>query len=223
MLEQMVHEAEDKQADMVWCDFWLTYENKERYMKQPLYTLPEEALKGVLTGKMKYNVWNKLVRHSLYLDYHIAFPAGYGMGEDMTMIKLLALAEKIAYVPKAFYHYIRTNVSAFTQTMSEKHLSDVKYNTDCTITFLKQIYGDQLNAYISLFQLDVKLPLLMTDNKKNYMEWLRWFPHSHIYILNNTNVSKRMRYVQYMASKQQFWFVRLHFYLHRFIYRMFYQ
>lgn len=223
MLEQMVNEAEDKQADMVWCDFWLTYENKERYMQQPLYTMSEEALKGVLSGKMKYNVWNKLVRHSLYLDNHIDFPSGHGMGEDMTMIKLLTVAKKIAYVPRAFYHYIRTNVSAFTQTMSERHLSDVKHNTDSTITFVKQVYGDELNYYISLFQLDVKLPLLMTADEECYIKWLKWFPESHLYIMKNTNISKRMRYVQYMASKHQFWFVKMHFYMHGFIYRMLYQ
>lgn len=223
MIEELVMEAEAKKADMVWCDFFLTYECNERYMSQPFYESSKEALKGVLTGKMKYNVWNKLVKRSLYTDSQISFPTGYGMGEDMTMIKLLASSTKVAYIPKSFYHYNRTNVSAFTQTMSDKNFSDVQYNTKQTIEFVERLYGEEFATYIKIFQLDVKLPLLMTNKKNNYIKWLTWYPESHYYIMKNTNVSKRMRWVQYMASKQQFWFVKMHFYLHSFIYRMLYQ
>lgn len=223
MIENLVMKAEMCDADYVWCDYYLTYEKTERYMKQPDVKSVNEAMVETLSGTMKYNVWNKLVRRSLYSDYNIVFPSGYGMGEDMTMIKLLTVAKSVAYIPRALYHYNRTNISAFTQTMSEKHLSDVKHNTDSTIAFVKQVYGDELNYYISLFQLEVKLPLLMTDNEECYIEWLKWFPESHLYIMKNTNISKRMRYVQYMASKHQFWFVKMHFYMHGFIYRMLYQ
>lgn len=71
-------------------------------MKQPSFDTALEALKTMLSGGMKYNVWNKLVRRSLYADYQVSFPAGYGMGEDMTMLLLFAHAGRVAYVPKAF-------------------------------------------------------------------------------------------------------------------------
>lgn len=67
MLEQLYGKAIECDADIVWCDWYLTFENSERYMKQPAYGTPLEALKAMLSGAMKYNVWNKLIRRSLYV------------------------------------------------------------------------------------------------------------------------------------------------------------
>lgn len=92
MLDTLYGKAKEEDADIVWCDWFLTFGSTERYMKQPDYGSPEEALKAMLGGAMKFNVWNKLVRRSLYTDNAIVFPAGYGMGEDMTMMMLFAYA-----------------------------------------------------------------------------------------------------------------------------------
>ena len=105
MLEEMYMAAKGKDVDMVYCDFYLSFEKNERYMSNPAYETAEDMFKqGLLGGNMKYNVWNKLVRRSLYTDNGITFPAGHAMGEDMTMIRLAACAKSVAYVPKAFYH-----------------------------------------------------------------------------------------------------------------------
>ena len=96
MLEEMYNTAKERDADIVWCDWYLTFAKNERYMKQPSYETPLEALKAMLSGAMKYNVWNKLVKRSLYVDNNIQLPAGYGMGEDMTMMMLFANAQKVA-------------------------------------------------------------------------------------------------------------------------------
>ena len=101
MLEKLYRKAEETDADIVWCDWYLSFEKNERYMKQPDYDTPMEALKGILSGAMKYNVWNKLVKRSLHVENQIRFPEGYGMGEDMTMIRLFACAQKVAYLPEA--------------------------------------------------------------------------------------------------------------------------
>lgn len=128
MLNDLYYTACDDNADIVWCDWYLTFEKNERYMKQPDYDTPKEALKAMLTGKMKYNVWNKLVRGSLYEENGIFFPSGYGMGEDMTMIMLFAYAKNVKYLPKAYYHYVKLNTNAFSNTYSQKHLEELKYN-----------------------------------------------------------------------------------------------
>ena len=89
MLESMYSSAKDNDADIVWCDWYLSFGQNERYMKQPSYDTASDALKGMLGGAMKYNVWNKLIRRRLYVDNGIVFPSGYGMGEDMTMMMFL--------------------------------------------------------------------------------------------------------------------------------------
>ena len=113
-LESMYNAAMCQEADIVWCDWFLSFEKKERYMKQPAYDTAIDALKGILSGAMKYNVWNKLVRRQLYTANNIRFPEGHSMGEDMTMIQLFACAGSVCYLPRAFYHYVRLNTNAFT-------------------------------------------------------------------------------------------------------------
>ena len=171
MLETLYAKAKSEDADMVWCDFFLTFEKNERYMKQPSYTTPNEALKAMLSGAMKYNVWNKLVKRELYIDNKITFPAGYGMGEDMTMMMLTANARKVAYVPRAFYHYVKLNTGAFSQTYSDRHLVELKHNVQRIVDYMQVKFGSDIEQELAFFKLDVKFPFLITDDSRKYFVW----------------------------------------------------
>ncbi len=204
MLEELYHTAKTQDADIVWCDWYLTFAESERYMKQPCFGTPMEALKAMLSGGMKFNVWNKLVRRSLYTDNHIEFPAGYGMGEDMTMMMLFAHAQKVAYIPKAYYHYVKTNTNAFSQTYSDKHLVELKHNVQRIVDYMQGIYGNDLEKELSFLKLDVKFPFLIANNFKR---WKEWYPEANTYILQNKYISSRSRYIQWLAAKKQYWLV----------------
>lgn len=201
MLEQLYNAAKEKDADYVWCDWFLSYDSNERYMVQPSYQTPSDALKGMLCGAMKYNVWNKLVKRSLYVDNNISFPAGHGMGEDMTMIRLAACAAKVAYVDKALYHYVRSNTEAMTQVYSERHMADVRHNVDETITFIKP-RGICNEVDVALFKLNVKLPFLITDDWTSYRRWNEWYPEVNRYIGEQRSLPFRTRLLQRMAAKK---------------------
>lgn len=211
MLEKMYLAAKAKDADLVWSDWYLSYQNKERYMKQPDYSSAEDALRGVLAGTMKYNVWNKLVRRSLYSDNGISFPAGFGMGEDMTMIRLLACADKVAYVPEAFYHYVKMNTGAMTAMWSEKHLKDLQHNVQQTVDFVLTRKGSAIDLYIAFFKLNVKLPFLISDDRNLYRLWQNWYPESNAFIWQNKDICLRTRVLQLMAGWHQFWVVWLYY------------
>lgn len=204
MLEDLYHTAKTQDADIVWCDWYLTFAENERYMKQPSFSTPMEALKAMLSGGMKYNVWNKLVRRTLYTDNNIEFPTGYGMGEDMTMMMLFAHASKVAYVPKAYYHYVKTNTNAFSQTYSDKHLQELKHNVQRIVDYMQGISGDDLGKELSFLKLDVKFPFLIANNFKR---WEEWYPEANKYILQNNYISSRSRYIQWLAAKKQYWLV----------------
>lgn len=211
MLETLYDTAVQQQADMVWCDWYLTFAESERYMKQPQYATAEEALKAMLAGGMKYNVWNKLVRRSLYTDNHIAFPAGYGMGEDMTMIRLAACAQRVAYVPRAFYHYVKTNAGSFCQTYSERHLKELQHNVSETAQFLLHHCGKEWEREVAFLKLEAKFPFLISDGTGGeYRRWKEWYPEANAYILQNRFVSLRSRIVQWLAAHGQMWAVWLY-------------
>lgn len=210
MLETLYDEAKKKDADIVWCDWYLSFEHNERYMKQPDYATPMEALKAMLAGLMKFNVWNKLVRRRLYVDNQIAFPAGYAMGEDMTMMLLFAVAGRVAYIPQAFYHYVKLNTEAYSQNFSLNHLESVKHNIRTVELFLHSRLGNALDLEIACMKLEAKFPFLMSDRKEMYRLWERTYPEANAYILRNHYISRRRRWVQWCAAKRLWFLVRLH-------------
>ena len=201
MLEKMVSAAERWHADFVYCDFFLSFGEKERYMSQPHYTDKQEALqKGMLAGQMKHNVWNKLVRKSLYTDNGIKSPEEHCKGgEDYMVVKLLAVAERVAHVPEALYHYNRTNENAITRKRSEKHFEDIKANADDVLAFLRA-HPIPEPRYIECFKLDVKLPFLMERDKGQYARWKSWYPEANAYIMANSCLPLRTRFLQLFAK-----------------------
>lgn len=201
MLEKMVASAVDNNSDFVYCDFYLSFTDKERYMVQPHYSDKFEALqKGLLTGNMKHNVWNKLIKRRLYIDNDIKSPEEHCKGgEDYMIVKLLRMAEGVSHVPEALYHYNRTNVNAITKKSSERHYEDIKANADDSISFLME-HPIPEPIYLNYYKLDIKLPLLMERNKEQFNRWKSWYPEANAFILRNPEVSTRTKVVEWLAK-----------------------
>ncbi len=224
MLELLYHKAAETDADIVWCDWFLTFENSERYMKQPAYDTPLEALKAMLGGAMKYNVWNKLIRKSLYVENKIEFPADYGMGEDMTMMLLFAHAKKTIYFPRAFYHYVKLNTNAFSQTYSERHLQELQHNVTTITNKLETLFGNTLEQEIAFLKLEVKFPFLLSDDRKKQKLWDEWYPEANSYILKNHNISVRSQFIQWCAWKHLGFIVSMYrWFLNKIVYGIIYK
>lgn len=212
LLEKMFKAAADNGADYVYCDFWMQFEKSARYMSNPTYTDPERMVKeGFMAGLMKYNVWNKMVKRSLYDG--IRFPDGHGMGEDMTMILVATRAARTAHVPEALYHYVKLNANAFSNTFSERHLTDIRFNTDRTLKGLENWDVADKDLYVNLFKLNVKLPFLLSGDKGQYRLWKEWFPESNGYVLQNKHLPFRTKLVQWFAAKGLFPLVSLYEFL----------
>lgn len=219
ILEKMYDAAVSTGADFVYCDFYLSFDKDERYMGNPDYDTPDAMLrKGFLCGATKYNVWNKLIKRSLYDG--IEFPVNHFKGgEDMVVIEMLAKAKKVAHVPKALYHYVKTNASAISEGFSEQRLIDIRYNADHAINALMTSYPSDLSDEIAWFKLNVKLPFLLSDSKQKYEVWKEWYPEANTCIMSNPEQSARNKVLQWMAWKGQWWFVRAYYALvYKFIY-----
>lgn len=212
MLEKMYSAAKDADADIAYCDFFLSFETGERYMSNPEFHSGEDLLKdGFLAGTTKYNVWNKIVKRSLYETAGVLFPSGHSMGEDMTMILLSAKAGKVAYVDKALYHYVKLNMNAFSNTFSQRHLDDIEFNSGRVFECLEK--ENIPEEYISFFKLNLKLPFLLSGDKSQYRLWKEWFPEADKYAMSNKFLPLRTRLVQWFASKGLFFMVDLYGFL----------
>ena len=205
MLEKMYAAAEKNGADYVYCDFFLTFPGSERYMKNPAFTSAQDMLtKGFLSGSMKFNVWNKLVKKTVYDDNGITFPSGHGMGEDTTMIMLAAKASRTASVHEALYHYVKSNPSAFTNTVSDKHLSDFRFNFDRTLSFLEKCDFPEKEKYLSFFKLSLIIPCLTSGNWEQAEMWGKLYPESFRYAFANKSLPFRTRLLLWLGVKHQY-------------------
>lgn len=196
LVEEMYDAARRADADIAYCDFWLDYGDRRRYMVNPDYTTAKDMLEqGFLAGPMKYNVWNKLIRRSLYEG--VTFPGGHSMGEDMTIITLASKANKVIHVPNALYHYFKLNSNAFSNTFSQRHLEDIQYN----VKRIEPSLASVPEKFRAFFLLNTKLPFLLSERKSQYRLWRQWFPESNAFIEQNTYQPKRTRMVQLWARK----------------------
>lgn len=225
MLEIMYEAAHSSDADIVYCDFYLSFEKNERYMSTPDYETAEKMLrKGFLAGCMKYNVWNKLVKRRIYTENAILFPEGHPMGEDMTMIRLAACANKVSHIAEGLYHYVKLNKGAYSNSYSPQKLNDIRYNTDQTLSFLHNRFGNTIEEDLTSFQLSIKLPFLLTDDKTLYKLWEEWYPEANRFANSNKELPVRTRLLQWMAAKRQWWYVKLYYRLiYKFIYGVIYK
>lgn len=219
LLERMYLAVASSDIDYAYCDFFLSYERSERYMKCPYFSTPDEALrKGYLSGAAKYNVWNKLIKRDLYDG--VVFPVDHKKGgEDMIMLGILAKAKSVTYVPKALYHYVKINTSAISESFSQQRLIDIKYNADAAISTLRDSYHCDLEKEIAFFKLNVKLPFIISDDPVRFKVWKEWYPEANEYIWKNGCQSFRNKLLQQMAAKGQFWAVKLYY---RIVYRLVY-
>lgn len=213
MLEQMYNTAKGNDADIVWCDWYLSFESSERYMHQPCYNTPTEALKAMLAGTMKFNVWNKLVRNQLYKDNGVKFPEGYAMGEDMTMMLLFIHARNVIYIPSAFYHYVKTNPEAYSRRYSKNDMYSLIHNINIVEEEVHKQFGQSLDLEIGCMKLEAKFPFLMSSSSNMYRLWKSTFPEANKFINKNHYITMRRRFVQWCASKGLWLPVRLHYLL----------
>lgn len=211
MLEKLSGAAVANDADFVYCDFYLSFAGSERYMPTPDYGSSIEALeKGFLAGQMKYNVWNKLVKRSLYLDNGICSPEEHCKGgEDLMMVKVLRMSKKCVRVPEALYHYNRANENAITKTRSKRHFDDIKANADDALDFLAA-HPVPDPEFLEFFKLNIKLPFLLAGDKMHFRLWKEWYPEANDYIKSNTWLPARTMLIQKWAGNGLFLPVRLY-------------
>ena len=122
MLERLYNKAEETDADMVICDFYLNTATSQIYKTQnPKSDNPNKVLNALFTG-LHGSLWNKLIKTSCYKEANIRFPEGLNYCEDyyVNVCLLLKGIHKVSYLPEAFYHY-----DLFSNNSSETRVQDI--------------------------------------------------------------------------------------------------
>ncbi len=209
---QMCALAASRDADIVGCGWFLSFSRNERRMPMPSYLTPAEALRGMLCGQLRWNLWLFMVRRTVYVEHDIRFIEGENVGEDMlVLIQLFAYARSIAFVERSLYHYQKLNAQSITQLSEVEKMHRLSHNLNAAVRFLEGQFGADYGCEVNFFKLNAKMPLLITDDRESHRLWAATFPEANRYIMQNRMQSLRMRLVQWMAAKGQFWAVRAYY------------
>lgn len=135
MLEDLYKKALESDAEMVLCDFFENTYKGQKYVKQQPSSLDHFIVQKELFFQLHGSCCNKLVKRSCYSEYGVKFPEEISFCEDQYVICALLMNDiRIAYLPKAYYHYVREfpikslsrnySESAYSQDVCRRSLFD---------------------------------------------------------------------------------------------------
>ena len=134
MYEEMYNLAKKQNSDMVQCNFYWEYPEKD---KKKIADLKEYKGKKEMLEETRVEAWNKLIRREILVENpEIRFPKGLRYEDMEFTYKLIPYIEKVDILNKPFIHYIqRQNSISNTQNEKTKEIFEVLENV---IEFYKQ-------------------------------------------------------------------------------------
>lgn len=223
-LEKMYKAASQDQADIVGCEWYLTFESNERHMIQADAVNGDELFRKMANGVMRWNLWLFMTRRELYEENGFRFIDGMNMGEDMMiMMKLAMNAKTVSIIHEPLYHYIQTNSGSLTKNFTA-YRHQVTANANEVGNYLKQCQRNDMTDALMQLKLTLKLPLLISDKVNDYKTWHEWFPEANGYIYGNKDLPWRTRYIQKVALAKCFWLLKLYYiFVIKFVYGIIYR
>lgn len=117
MYEELLKVSVEYNADFVSCSCFFDYENSEQSVKgyndsQVRVMTVNEYFGNYLKGDFLLTVWNHICKREICAGVKFPFREELYYGEDgYTAIPTLQRTKKIAYLGKAFYHYVQSENS----------------------------------------------------------------------------------------------------------------
>ena len=185
MLECMHGTARKENADVVICDYDEECDGQHTLRRQqPTSLKPRQIVIDLLTGKIHGSCCNKLIARHLYTAPGIKFPAGINCCEDLYVcLCIFARNPVVAYLPRAFYHYVRSSTSITSQLTLSNLEQDAKlrdmvidhFNHDSE---LQEIASREMSKYVA-FRAFHSRRLTSRQFRQAYHQYARYFLDRH--------------------------------------------
>ncbi len=198
-------------VDILGWDWQTEKEGTVRHFMQAGYSNAEDALRNLMGGTMKWNLWLFAVRRKLVMDNSIRFLPGADMGEDMSfMLRAFACATSVSQIHEVLYEYNASNPTSISRQLSPKRQGEVSRNLQVAEAFLMaSSYKDLCKAYLPYLKLYIKRPLLISSSKDDYRQWYNWFPEANAFAFKNKALPLWTRSLQWLASNRMWNGVKL--------------
>lgn len=214
-------ETAQKPLDILGWDWILGFEKNGRIMRQADYDDPLQAVKNLMGGTMRWNMWLYLIRRDFLMQHSIRFIEGANMGEDMQfMIKSFCKAESVVQLHEPLYRYNAVSETSLSRQFSDVRRAEIETNLAEVETVVRHSsYAEELEPTILQLKLYLKRPLLISDDRSNYELWYNWWPEANAVATANKALPTHTRFLQGMAARRCWTGVRLYY---RLIYQVVY-
>lgn len=119
--QKMYELAKKEDSDMVECDFYWEYPNKQKKDSGEIYQGKQEALE-----KIRVVAWNKLIKKEVLNRAKVTFPKGYRYEDVEFTYKLIPFLEKVSFLKEPCIHYVQREGSiSNSQNERTKEIFDV--------------------------------------------------------------------------------------------------
>lgn len=139
MIDELYAYAITTNADIVACDFYITSNGTDTVSLQRLPLERNVMLAAFLSGALFSSLCNKLIRLDLYHSHRECFHEGVNMCEDqLAVLELIANAKTVVYLNRPYLHYVQSNASSITKTISFNALQNLIAGVEIIGDFLQR-------------------------------------------------------------------------------------
>ena len=165
MVSKMYNEVLVNNADLVISDIVMEFPNKKSKICTGYVDDKQKYLTMLLTRKMPFNIWGKLIKRSIVVCNQIYAVEGVNQGEDYQVFpRIFYYAQNIRHVD-SIYYYNKINQSSYTNTISSKGLLEVIQSQKILNNFFYEKIDQNLIDESCIY---TQLSLLSVANYKDY-------------------------------------------------------
>lgn len=127
MIEDLVNKIEEKNADIVVCNYFINSKNSQIEIKNIDFEDSFDLFTKILRDELVPSLCNKLVKRCCYEN--IKFP-DFNLGEDLYIcLQLVHNSKKAVSLNNAYFHYNQENEKSITTNRSSDFISPIKVYT----------------------------------------------------------------------------------------------
>ena len=198
-LEKLYTQAEASNADITACD-WYEESNRKTLFVSGIKSNSKENFINFMQCNIPAYAWNKLVKHSLFVENKFEWINGINNWEDELMCtKLFSRARVFASVSEPLYHY-RVRYNSYIRCLTTEKTKDDFLNAVFEIE--KYLHENNFTSELELVNFKknrVKQKILLDGTRAMQKKYIYLYRESYSFIKHDTQLSKHSKIILLFA------------------------
>lgn len=215
-VESMVRQIDSGNYDIVYCDYFESYNNHDNRISQAYGQDNIECIRAMLGRGMHGSTCNKIYRRSFLLASKQRFIDGADLFEDVSWnIRLFACTTQISYLSQAFYHYVQYNNNSIIKSMSStekkrnralQRIENVRVACDYLLSLR---FSARLGREINEWKLMAKNDLIDEKDRSSLQSWIEIFPEADSAIISCNKITWNYKLLLLSLHYKRIWLYNL--------------